>query len=191
MKKVILFFVLAFVSLMWLPKCNNQSSPELVYEENRQGYQLSQKYCRSCHQYPDPDLLDKATWENYVLPKMGNLVGFLYMGMNHYVENGNMEIMKLNEWNKIVQYYTTESFPDEDKGRIKKIKKDLQLFEVQIPSFAVSRPFTTMVNTATSTNGFFFADGLEQQLYFLSENNTLVDSVHVLKGVSNLRVTDS
>ncbi|MGK2861931.1 MAG: FG-GAP repeat domain-containing protein, partial [Chitinophagaceae bacterium] len=43
----------------------------------------------------------------------------------------------------------------------------------------------------TSTNGFFFADGLEQQLYFLSENNTLVDSVHVLKGVSNLRVTDS
>ncbi len=191
MKKVILFFVLFFISLLWLTNCKNQGSPELVDENNREGYQLAQKYCKSCHQYPDPDLLNKTTWENYVLPKMGDFVGFLYLGMNHYVQNGNAETMKLDEWYKIVKYYTTESVQENKKKIEKTIKKDLRLFNVGIPSFSVDRPFTTMVNTISSSNGFFFADGLEQQLYFLSADNVLVDSFPILKGVSNLRIRDS
>ena len=31
---------------------------------------LARTYCGSCHLYPDPQLLDKTTWEKHVLPQM-------------------------------------------------------------------------------------------------------------------------
>src|SRR5438309_7912953 len=34
------------------------------------GHRLAQTYCQSCHLFPDPALLDKATWEHGALPEM-------------------------------------------------------------------------------------------------------------------------
>ena len=34
------------------------------------GRELSYIYCKSCHQYPDPSLIDKHTWVSGVLPGM-------------------------------------------------------------------------------------------------------------------------
>jgi hypothetical protein len=41
-------------------------------EEKRvaNGGVLAKKYCASCHQYPEPSLIDKHTWETGVLPAM-------------------------------------------------------------------------------------------------------------------------
>src|SRR5258707_10819375 len=44
------------------------SSPE-------RGHQLAQGYCQTCHLFPDPALLDKATWENGALPEMAPWLG--------------------------------------------------------------------------------------------------------------------
>ncbi len=41
------------------------------------GKMLAETYCGSCHLYPDPNILDKATWENGVLPEMGIRMGQL------------------------------------------------------------------------------------------------------------------
>ena len=34
------------------------------------GKELAKKYCVSCHQLPDPALIDSASWVNGVLPAM-------------------------------------------------------------------------------------------------------------------------
>jgi len=34
------------------------------------GRELSQIYCKSCHEYPEPSLIDKHTWVSGVLPEM-------------------------------------------------------------------------------------------------------------------------
>src|SRR5690554_3894193 len=39
------------------------------------GAQLARSYCSECHRFPSPELLDKSTWEKYILPRMGNYFG--------------------------------------------------------------------------------------------------------------------
>ncbi|MEL6636165.1 MAG: hypothetical protein AAFR05_05425 [Bacteroidota bacterium] len=39
------------------------------------GAELARAYCSACHHYPEPDLLDRKTWERYVLPRMGHFMG--------------------------------------------------------------------------------------------------------------------
>lgn len=180
-----------FLCLAWFSNCNNNGPGQFTDKDIREGYQLSQMYCKSCHQFPEPDLLNKATWANYVLPKMGELNGFRYLGLNHYVENGKAGLMKLEQWNKIVQYYITQSPEKPSTREAKAIKFGLKQFNVTMPSFSVKHPATTMVNTGSSDKGFFFGDGQTQQLYFVSTSNAVVDSFRILKGVSNLHVTNT
>ena len=43
-------------------------------ERLTEGEQLAKTHCASCHAFPEPDLLDKKTWANEVLPKMAELM---------------------------------------------------------------------------------------------------------------------
>ena len=76
-----------------------------------EGYTLAKTHCQSCHLLPDPGLLDKKTWFNHVLPKMGGLLGFTRFDNGTYFESGRLETMPLSDWNKIVRYYV-ENAPD-------------------------------------------------------------------------------
>ena len=46
-------------------------------KDNQQGKELAQTYCSSCHSFPEPDLLDKNSWEQYILPRMGVFLGII------------------------------------------------------------------------------------------------------------------
>jgi hypothetical protein len=190
MKKVYFFSILVVISLWCLSGCNN-SSPRFSDKHVEEGYHLAQTYCKSCHQFPEPALLNKVTWANHILPKMGEFIGFRYLGLNSYVENGNTEVMKLEQWNKIVQYYTTQSPAELAIANVQKIGMELKQFNVQIPSFGVKHPATTMVNVGSSTRNYFFGDGVTQQVYAMSPGNSIADSFKVAIGVSNLHVTDT
>src|SRR3989440_10540030 len=41
------------------------------------GHRLAQTYCQSCHLFPEPALLDKATWEQGALPDMAPWLGLV------------------------------------------------------------------------------------------------------------------
>jgi len=50
--------------------------PNLPGEKKKaDGATLSRKYCVSCHEYPDPSLLQRDIWVNGVLPEMGLRLG--------------------------------------------------------------------------------------------------------------------
>ena len=53
-----------------------------VSSELRRGEQLARQYCQSCHLFPEPDLLDKATWEKGALPFMSKWVGISKMNLD-------------------------------------------------------------------------------------------------------------
>src|SRR5690606_5594084 len=88
------------------------------------GKQLSLRYCQSCHLYPEPDLLDKYTWERSVLPLMGRMFG-IYEDLvprskvlEGAVNKKSVEAMNIfprepsisdNDWQKIVDYYLSEA----------------------------------------------------------------------------------
>src|ERR1700753_3715484 len=50
----------------------------------RSGKALAARYCGSCHQLPDPSLLNKASWEKGVLPEMGPRLGIFRFGSSYY-----------------------------------------------------------------------------------------------------------
>src|SRR3954463_5970956 len=41
----------------------------------KSGEELAHAYCSSCHAFPEPQLLDRRTWQNGVLPQMAPRVG--------------------------------------------------------------------------------------------------------------------
>lgn len=59
------FNLLYLVFLFVLFSCSDSSD----------GERLAQRSCGSCHQFPEPELLDKATWREHVLPRMGAWLG--------------------------------------------------------------------------------------------------------------------
>src|SRR5688500_8229539 len=159
MKKIAWIPFIVFSCIVWLCNCNNNGLEKIENKNIREGNRLAQIHCISCHQYPDPSLLDKLTWANYVLPKMGELAGFRHLGFYRYVENGKARTMKLEEWNKIVQYYLVQSPGELNKRDETNIRIGLNQFNVQIPALNIKHPATTMVNTEFSDRGFFFGDG--------------------------------
>jgi hypothetical protein len=159
------------------------------YDKTKEeGYKLAEIHCQSCHRLPDPDLLDKKTWANYVMPKMGGLLGFRYLGSNAYFEDGKSpEVMPLSEWKKIVNYYVNNAL-----GSLKEApdKKDIQIgvtrFEVTFPSFNLKDPATTYVGILPGQHQINLADGISKYMYALSESGSLKDSIKVDEGVVNI-----
>src|SRR5262245_7408601 len=46
-------------------------SPDL-----KAGRELAQQVCGSCHIFPEPDLADRFTWANGILPRMSYWLGY-------------------------------------------------------------------------------------------------------------------
>ena len=177
------------IFLAWLAACNNRS-PKFSDKNIEAGFQLAQSYCKSCHQFPEPALLDKITWANHVLPKMGKLAGFRYKGLNKYTADENATF-KLEEWNKITQYYISQSPAELPAAKPKTIEMGLKQFLTQKPAYSIHHPVTTMVSAGVPAKNFFFGDGVKKMVYQTSPNNKVTDSFMVGIGVSDLHISDT
>ncbi|MFD3000170.1 hypothetical protein ACFS7Z_07345 [Pontibacter toksunensis] len=59
------------------------------------GQQLAQACCRTCHAFPEPELLDKKTWQQGVLPQMALRLGLNRTGDNIYMNKPSEEVTAL------------------------------------------------------------------------------------------------
>lgn len=85
------FAVVLLISIVaLLVRCSGSEAP-VASKENfspadvSKGQALAAQYCQSCHQLPDPSLIDKQTWRIHVLPVMGR-----YLGIKSDAEKGQM-----------------------------------------------------------------------------------------------------
>src|SRR5260370_23674552 len=75
-------FVFAVV-IFSFDSCREKNRANTVENDIADGKQLAAKYCVSCHQLPDPLLIDRQSWERGVLPAMAKRLHInSYMG--HY-----------------------------------------------------------------------------------------------------------
>ena len=183
----LLFFVSGIIFITLFPGCNN--SQQSVNEKNvQQGFELSQKYCGSCHLFPRPDLLNKVTWADHVLPKMGNLLGFRRFASDYIAVSDSTNGLALEEWRNIVRYYVSNAPEDLPGGKpsARDIKIQLSDFLVEKPRTEIRNPATTAVLIDRENKNILFADGSTEYCYILS-GESLQDSVKIGIGVSNLR----
>lgn len=146
------------------------------------GKQLAQKYCSSCHLFPDPSLLDKKTWVDKVLPNMGWRLGIRKNGEDPYADIVPEEralVRSLNiypsspvlshaDWKKIVEYFEREapeaSLPQKPHYPI---PNTLSLFQPRQISFDDKPlPKTTMLKFDSASNEIYIGDG-QNKLYVL------------------------
>ncbi len=131
-----------FTLLIVLFQCTNDAERKEVGKniEGDQSQDLSQTdgeslakiYCASCHLYPSPDLLDKYTWSNFVLIRMGALLGIYQQGNGYaskvpdeWMEPGiggqrikaaniypEEALISVEQWQKIINFYL-ENAPEQ------------------------------------------------------------------------------
>lgn len=137
-------YYLAFVAIFGLAlSCKNSSQSTTEYTppvpSDKNGKELSEIYCASCHAYPDPSLLDKKTWMDKLLPNMGARLGIKTPNYDPYKGYSQIEQMLIegletyptqprihqSDWDKIIAYYKTTapekldlSRPDTEFGEL-------------------------------------------------------------------------
>ncbi len=154
------------------------------------GEQLALRHCQSCHQFPDPKLLDKTTWKQAVLPKMVYRLG-LYLDTTRAAlveETRNNQTVVLEstfpkeaqlsreDWKKMEDYYLTHA-PDRlpsDSLR-PAIRVGLRHFETRIPSFRSDPPMSTLVKIDP-----------EKSLIYLGDTKADYSTVNILDARGNL-----
>ncbi len=171
------FALLTFVALLAIFACEKNK------EVATSGEALSKIYCVSCHQYPEPGLLDKATWRDYVLPRMGYLMGIydqkntrqalleqgaageLLAKANVFPENPTIDTAILN---KIAAFYLKSAPERLELPTYQKPSIGLNNFRVQIPNYRLSPPSTTLVKFSEN-GGLYLGDANTKALYLFDE----------------------
>lgn len=147
-----------------------------------EGKKLAQRYCRTCHLFPEPELLDKKTWLTGVLPNMALRLGLKLPGqdtlkplspeeeqairqLNIYPETA---ILSLDEWQKIVNYYETtapaEPLPQKPSPPITPQLPFFKAKEITIGDKQV--PQTTLLKYDKNTAQLYVGDA-QNALYVL------------------------
>lgn len=169
----IIFFLFLFTS------CANKNN-------NHDGETLAKIHCASCHQFPEPTLLDKTSWGKYILPRMGFMLGVLpkdSAGHSFIEPIAQKEAFKnplifrkesnltLHEWLAIKNYFLENAPEKLAENPRPTINKNTNQFEVKHPEYFLSPPSTTFVKI--KKRELFIGDAHSQKLYFIDQKMQL------------------
>jgi hypothetical protein len=146
------------------------------------GEQLANGYCATCHLKPDPDVLDKITWETKVMPDMRKRMG-LYLEEDfgsvlpedEGVPNGiysKTQYISRENWVKLLNYYL-ENAPEKPLPQAEKIEPKLGIpgFELEVPEFQMVRSnLTTLVRINPKTGNLWLGHRF-RSLFVLDSKN--------------------
>ncbi|GAB3985806.1 hypothetical protein GCM10028807_01860 [Spirosoma daeguense] len=159
-------YVLSFAILFIIGEsCRIDNSEKLHDPILAEGQKLAQKHCSSCHQFPTPDLLDKETWIEHVLPAMAPNLGLeAYPGGQYFAKAGSA--ISEENWRKLLLYYQALA-----PIKLKPAKvpvdpdEDWAIFDLQKPKIDTSQTsITTLVAVDTVDHQLYSSDALRSDL---------------------------
>ncbi|RFS22742.1 VCBS repeat-containing protein [Chitinophaga silvatica] len=135
-------------------------------QQPEKGKVLADKYCSGCHLPVTPDMLDKKTWTDNVLPAMALRLGIkVWSGTKYYppMKGDGASSISIEDWNTIVDYFKTNA---PDKLPVAKHpvawQHDWANFELKTPHFTDTtfKAATTLVSFYPSNGAILTSDGL-------------------------------
>ncbi|MBR9777724.1 MAG: VCBS repeat-containing protein [Cytophagales bacterium] len=143
---------------------STQPKPELKKETlqdplEKPAEMLAKTYCTGCHLYPEPDQLDKTTWQT-ILPRMGHFFGIYESDSSRedLLEGGRAgEIVERSNvfpksptidpliFDKIKSYYLDTAPEKLPEPQGKEIKTGLKNFKLHSPAYKTKNPMHLMV----------------------------------------------
>jgi hypothetical protein len=83
--------------------------------QRSRGEELARVHCAACHAYPEPQLLDKRSWEAGVLPQMAPRLGITSESLQDDIRNPHLVVstktVAREDWERIIAFYRTTA-PD-------------------------------------------------------------------------------
>src|SRR5690348_1968286 len=153
------------------------------------GRIAAQSYCQTCHLLPEPDMLDRKTWRDELLPKMKYLTGMTPPTTNYFKDldillRANVfpksPMMTEKTWDAIVDYYVSAApeklVSTQDQS---KISVDLKQFTAVPAKFRRSPPHTTMVRIDPVRHVIMMGDARLQGVDFLDANGSLISTARL------------
>lgn len=195
--------VIGTILLLVLTACkkghdNEYQAPEPLSKKN--GMELSLMYCGACHKYPEPELLDKNTWEKFVLPRMGYMYGIYENAEERdalFENNKGGELVRkrnlfpssrtldLADWEAIKAFYITKAPMEIGTPPKREIPKNLSQFRVRIPGQKMQVPSSTMAKFS-SEGTIYLGDALTKSLSIFSKGFNLQTTGNVQEGAVSL-----
>jgi hypothetical protein len=139
------------------------------------GKQLAQRYCQSCHVLPTPALLDKVSWQRFVLPRMARRLGIHGVGApadEERIEGGSggaliraagvfpdSAIITRAEWDRIASYYLREAPASQSAPAVPPVTIGLPGFRVRAPDFHITSPSVTLLHIDSAQRRIYLGDG--------------------------------
>jgi hypothetical protein len=189
-----------FFSCQPTVKTEHQDGNEIKIDETKSnteealpgaGQELALQTCGSCHLFPSPQLLDKQTWRDRVLPEMALHVGIHHDGSTYqavipdsYYEDHvgkvakslhlypDTALLSLQEWQQIENFYYTQApqtLPAASLGIETFLPSPVLLAE--FPSFSLANAYasTTLLEFDPASRRIFLGDKRTAQLYVLDD----------------------
>ncbi len=187
-------FLISLLPVLLFTSCKtyhrNSTHNDVSLSSIEKGAELAKTYCRTCHQLPDPSLLDSKSWEKGVLPEMGPRLGIFNYGFETYpvVNDENLgkdfypshPLLSSTEWQNILDYYDATS-PDSllPQKKSSPIQIGLPLFEIEMPDVHYTNAATcyAKINPTDSAHPIVIDDALKQNLYLINPDLRITDSV--------------
>ncbi|MFT4156155.1 FG-GAP repeat domain-containing protein [Parafilimonas sp.] len=155
------------------------------------GEALAKQYCAGCHLFPDPQLLDKKTWQNGVLPNMAMRLGLRMPGKDPYegIDTTEARMMRsLNvypekplisraDWQQITDYYTAQA-PEEPLAQppVAPIRSGLPQFQAQPVYIGENQlPNTSLLKYNSRQGKLYVGDG-SKALYIFNKDLSLASN---------------
>lgn len=171
-------FLLAACSFVAIARCGGDPA-------SSEAETLAKTHCAACHAWPSPELLDRNSWQQYVLPRMGVLMGVLpkdSAGVK-FIETGALEAamnnpsvmrreaaVSKNEWAAIRNFYLKNA-PETLSPMVPTIDTELPQLRVKFPDHVLSPP--SSVSVKIDGNGIFLGDVHSGRLYRFDQHLTL------------------
>ncbi|HTL54413.1 MAG TPA: VCBS repeat-containing protein [Candidatus Limnocylindrales bacterium] len=150
------------------------------------AYRLATNICAQCHLFPEPTLLDRATWKEKIQPLMRKTMGVTALEND---PSANARLL-IAEWNAIWNDYYFLAAPEKalPQDHRAPIVPDLVLFKVEDPRYQVTNGYATLVYIDPEAHQIYVGNALTKSLDVLDSNGKLVSSspvdstlVHLLK----------
>jgi hypothetical protein len=153
------------------------------------GRTLAKQYCASCHLFPEPEHLDRKTWEDYTLHKMRIRLG---MEPQEVERHPQAELLKATgvipetpmiseeDWKWIERYYLENApekpMPQEPREEIAIGLKD---FQMERPRFRRDPPLTTLVKISEDGRRIYVGDAGSQTIDILDAGGAFLQTLEI------------
>lgn len=162
------------------------------------GKTLADAYCGACHVKPEPDLLDKLTWQTSVLPDMRRRMGLILEEDFGHAVGEDIDapagiyaaepLISREDWALMESYYL-ENAPDKlaenalDFGLL----PENSSWRLKEPRTNKKRPnLSTFVRWEDRGKVLFVGDRYRQVFKFDVKNNLILDSIQVASPASDI-----